>query len=80
MNEHDLATVKFFLTATDVELAKWHNDATEDEHKYAMHLLQEYAAELGRHAQATALEWELEVMTEQAFFPEADEILSKYLH
>ena len=46
MNQHDKDNLRFLLSASPDSLREWYESVGQDDHEYAMELIQTYKAEL----------------------------------
>ncbi len=68
MNDHDRKNLDFLLTASPEVIRDWYQHVDEDDHKYAMELLEAASLELMEHA--------VNISTDCT---QAKQLLSKYM-
>lgn len=77
MNEWDRDNLMFLLKAPDHVIREWFAQSTEDDRAYAAELFRLYALELKSEAQSLVIESELSKNDKE--FPEAREIIRKFV-
>lgn len=78
MNEHDRSNLEFLMSASADVLQDWFESVSEDDINYAMELLKAYEKELVENRAELATEFKLQVLNNE--FPEAKQVLSKFIH
>lgn len=79
MNKHDFENLKFLLSTDKKGLHRWMNQATDDDFKYAMELIDTYTRGLSAHWNELAdLDPELFATNPNQPYAEAQAVLAKF--